>query len=172
MTDVPQIPSSDVGGPHHRVERTAHAIYGLIILTATIGELRLHHEEMDVAIAFVAAGAVVLVVAHTYSRLVASAATIQALPEPRVAATHLVDQLALAVPAVCALGVLALAQGDIIADQTAYNIILIGSLAALFGLGVLIGSHRRVNVGFQLLVGTANLTLGILIILIEFSAPH
>lgn len=175
MTVQTSIPS-DNGSPaydrHHVVERLAHGVYGLILLTATLGELRLHEDDAQSAVTFVAAGAVVLVVAHSYSQLVAQSAIVRAVPSQRQLAATLVDQLPLAIPATLAVAVLLLADRDVIALDSAYTITITGSLAALFAIGVTIGVHRHRRALWGIGIGAANLGLGVVIIGAEAAAAH
>ena len=126
----------------HRVHRLAHAVYGLIILTATVGELRLHEEDVGSAIAVVAAGGAVLVVAHSYSAFIAAAAVSRSIPDRQVVVDGLVDQLPLAIPAALTVGVLALAAGGLISLGTALDLALVAALVALFALGLAIGARH------------------------------
>ncbi|MDX2381336.1 MAG: hypothetical protein QNM02_16435 [Acidimicrobiia bacterium] len=156
----------------HVVHRLAHALYGLIILTATVGELATHDEDMETAILIVGVGAIVLVFAHSYSQFVASTSQLAGFPPARVMWSNAVDQLALAIPATLAVGVFALAAGDLIADNVAYNIVLVGTLVTLFGLGLIIGAHHRRTWVWSVGVGIANTIVGLVIIGIEAGAAH
>lgn len=64
----------------HLVHRLAHAIYGLIVLAAVVGDLSTHDDEMRTAIVLVPGGAFVLVFAHSYSQLVATASMADQTP--------------------------------------------------------------------------------------------
>jgi hypothetical protein len=156
----------------HVVHRLSHAIYGLIILTATVGELSTHDEDMETAIAIVGIGAIVLVFAHSYSQFVAATSQVESLPPARVALSNAVDQLALAIPAAIAVAVFALAAWDVITDRLAYNLVLIGTIAALFGLGLMIGAHRGRTWVWSVGVAVANTVVGVVIIGIEAGASH
>lgn len=59
---------------HHRAERLSHALYGLIIITATLVAERAHVEEVGEALALLLTTALVLVLAHTYSAFMAERA--------------------------------------------------------------------------------------------------
>ena len=158
--------------PGHVVHRIAHAIYGLIVLTAVVGELSSHDEDMETAIVVVGMGAIVLVFAHSYSQLVAATSQVDEFPPASVIWSNAVDQLALALPATLAVGVFALAAWDVISDGAAYTSVLIGTLATLFGLGVVIGSHLDRSRLWSLGVGVANTVVGLVIIGIEAAAAH
>jgi hypothetical protein len=170
------IPAEDAPAHHsrhgHVVHRLAHAIYGLIILTATVGELATHDEDMETAIGIVGIGAIVLVFAHSYSQLVAATSQLDSFPPGRVIWSNALDQLALAIPAALAVGVFALAAWDVIADSLAYNIVLVGTLVTLFGLGLMIGAHRKRSWVWSGGVAVANTVVGLVIIGIEAGAAH
>ena len=173
-----QQPDSTAGTKTHRValthvvHRVAHAIYGLIILAAVVGELSAHDESMGTAIVIVAAGGIVLVFAHTYSQFVATASMSNDKPEFATTWTTLVDQLALAVPATLAVVVFALGNADVISDRAAYNVVLGGSLLSLFGLGIAIGIHRHKSTLWSLGIGLANAFVGFAVISIEAASSH
>ena len=156
----------------HVVHRLAHAIYGLIVLAAVVGDLSTHDGDMRSAIVLVGGGALVLVVAHSYSQLVAAASMYEQTPPWTVILSTVVDQLALAVPAAIAVGVFALGEADIITDRAAYGIVITGTLATLFALGMTIGVHRQKGHVWSAAVGLCNLAVGLVIIGIEAAAAH
>ena len=137
-----------------------------------VGDLSTHDDDMRTAIVLVAGGAVVLVFAHSYSQLVAAASMAHKNPSWVVIRSTFADQLALAVPAVAAVGVFALGEADVISDRTAYNIVILGSLATLFALGVTMGIHREKGRAWSLALGVSNTVVGLVIIGIEASASH
>lgn len=157
---------------NHVVHRLAHAIYGLIVLAAVVGDLSTHDDDMRTAIVLVAGGAVVLVFAHSYSQLVAAASMAHENPPWSVILSTFVDQLALAVPAVVAVVVFALGETGVISDRTAYNVVLLGSLATLFVLGVMMGRHRQKGRAWSIALGVSNTMVGLAIIGIEAAAAH
>jgi len=171
-------PPSTASTPHHLahrdhvVHRLAHAIYGLIVLAAVVGDLSTHDDDMRTAIVLVGAGALVLVIAHSYSQLVAAASMYPKAPPWTVIVSTVVDQLALAVPASIAVVVFALGEASIITERAAYNIVIVGSLATLFALGVIIGVHSRKGAVWSAAVGMGNLAAGLVIIGVEAAAAH
>lgn len=84
----------------------------------------------------------------------------------------LVDQLALAVPATVAVAVFALGAADVISNRAAYNIVIVGSLATLFALGVAMGVHRQKGRIWSISLGLSNTVVGLVIIGIEAAAAH
>lgn len=156
---------------NHVVHRLAHAIYGLIVLAAVVGDLSTHDDDLRTAIVLVGAGGAVLVVAHSYSQLVAAASMYSEMPRSVIVST-VVDQLALAIPAAAAVAVFALGEAEIISADLAYDIVIVGSLVTLFVLGVTIGFHRKKGVAWSIAVGVGNLAVGLIIIGIEAAAAH
>jgi hypothetical protein len=170
----PDAPAAGAGKPpgsYHVVERLAHAVYGLILLTAGVQELRLH-EDARTAIALIAGGALVLVIAHSYSQFVAVTATEESLPSRSAAVANLLDQLALAVSAAVAIAILALAEAGALSTDTAYNVVLAAALTALFALGLAIGYHHSRRLSLGLAIGIANLAVGVIVISVEAAAAH
>ncbi|MGI9624251.1 MAG: hypothetical protein ACR2PK_15560 [Acidimicrobiales bacterium] len=156
----------------HFVHRLGHAIYGLIVLVAVVGDLSTHDDDMRHAIVIVASGAVVLVFAHSYSQLIAAASMTSESPRSRLFVASLLDQLALAIPAAIAVFLFFLAEADVISDRAAYNIVLTGSLLTLFGLGLAVGRHRGKAWVWTISVAIANFLVGFAIIGIEAAAAH
>ncbi len=157
---------------HHLIHRTAHAVYGLILLTATVGELRVHHEDARTAIYFIVGGAAVLVVAHSYSQLAAHTAVVEGFPPSREFVAAFVDQLALAIPAAVATVIFLLAEWDIISLDSAYSVTIGAALVALFVLGLAIGLHRHRQATWALGMGVANVAVAVAVIAIEAGASH
>jgi len=69
-------------------------------------------------------------------------------------------------------GVFALGEIDVISDRGAYNLVMFGSLATLFALGVVMGFHRRKGVAWSLALGVSNTMVGLVTIGIEAAAAH
>ena len=168
MTDPPQ----DEAQVHHRVERLSHAVYGLILLTAGVGELWAHDEDPAVSAALIFGGAVVLVIAHSYSAFVANMATHDGLPPSSARVKNALDQLTLAIPAAMAVGIMLLAEADVIGLNAAYTATITLSLLALFALGVLIGHHRRWPVPATLVLGLVTAAIGGAVVAVEAAAAH
>jgi hypothetical protein len=93
-------------------------------------------------------------------------------PPWTVILSTVVDQLALGVPAGIAVGVFALGEADIITDRAAYGIVVAGTLATLFALGMTIGVHRQKGIIWSAAIGLCNLAVGLVIISIEAAAAH
>jgi hypothetical protein len=156
----------------HRTERFAHSIYGLIVLTAAVGELRALEEDFTTAAIAIAGAFVVLVVAHGYSEAVANTVTHDRLPKRSFVVATALDQLAIATPAAVAISVLALSQTELITLTAAYDVVVAAAIVVLALAGVAIGRHHNLSVARTIAVATANVALGVLIISIEAFASH
>ena len=84
----------------------------------------------------------------------------------------LVDQSALALPALVSLGVLLMARAGAVTPATADGLISAGSLVTLVGLGVAIGRHRGHNRRVAVLFGLANLAVGLAVVGVEAALGH
>lgn len=156
----------------HRSHRLAHAIYGLIVLTAAVGELRALEEDFGTAAVVIAGAFVILVIAHGYSQAVANAATHEGRPTLEFMRANAIDQLAIAVPAAVAIVVLAISQTSLLSLSAAYNIVVVGAIAVLAAAGIAIGVHHGLSLGRTLGLGAANMAVGSLIVWIEALAAH
>lgn len=150
----------------------AHAIYGLIVLTAVVGDLSTHDDDLRTAMALVAGGAIVLVFAHSYSQIVAVASMRHRRASRQLVVGTLVDQLALAIPAAGALVVFSLGEVGVLSTRVAYNVVIGGSLATLFGVGVMMGRHHGRGGAWSFALGVLNTAVGVVIIGIEAAAAH
>jgi hypothetical protein len=151
----------------HEAERLSHALYGLIIVTATLGAERVHIVEASEALALLLSTAMVLVLAHTYSAAVAERAieghSLGSVGRRMVIVDNIPVLSAIVVPAILFI----LAGADVMALQTAYRTAIAFSLAVLFGVGLYEG--RRASMGWihSTLSGAAAGAIGMIVIVIE-----
>jgi hypothetical protein len=156
----------------HRTHRLAHAIYGLIVLTAAVGELRALEEDLHTAAVVLAGTFVVLIIAHGYSQMVANTATHARVPNREFMLATTLDQLAIGLPAALAIAVLALSETSLMSLSTAYNIVVAGSITVLAAVGILIGRHHALSWSRSIGFGVANLAVGTVVVSIEAFASH
>ncbi len=148
-------------------ERLSHALYGLIIVTASLGAERVHIAEASEALALLLSTAVVLVLAHTYSAAMAERAVSGASLGMEGRRTVVSDNIpvlsAVVVPAILFI----LAGADVMALQTAYRAAIAFSVAVLFGVGLYEG--RRASMGWvhSTLSGAAAGAIGVFVVVIE-----
>jgi hypothetical protein len=148
-------------------ERLSHALYGLIIVTAALGAERAHIVEASEALALLLATALVLLLAHTYSAVMAERAieghSLGSVGRRMVIADNIPVLAAVVVPTV----LFTLAGANVMKLQTAYTTAIAFSLAALFGVGLYEG--RRASMGWvhSTLSGAAAGAIGVIVIAIE-----
>ena len=150
-----------------QAERLNHALYGLIIVTATLVAEREHVDDPAAAIELLLGTALVLLLAHTYSAAMAARAVdghpLGAAGRKLVAVNNLPVLLAIAVP----VALFALAGLDTISLMVAYRLSIATSLAALFGLGVYEGREASMTWPKAVLSGVAAGGIGLLVIGVE-----
>ena len=151
----------------HRSERLSHALYGLIIFTATLAAESAHVEEVGEALALLLTTALVLVLAHTYSVFMAERA-LEGKPLTAVAKRLVVADNLPVVSAIVVPGALFVLAGiGWIELSVAFGLSIGFTMAALFALGIY-EAHIAGLRGFQQLVGGIGATaIGALIVGIE-----
>jgi hypothetical protein len=148
-------------------ERLSHALYGLIIVTAALGAEKAHITEVVDALGLLLATALVLLLAHTYSAVMAeravAGASLGSVGRRMVIADNIPVLSAVVVPAI----LFTLAGADVMTLQTAFTAAIVFSLAALFGVGLYEG--RRASMGWihSLLSGAAAGAIGVIVVAIE-----
>jgi hypothetical protein len=152
---------------HRKAERLSHALYGLIIVTAALVAEKLHVTEVDEAMGLLLGTAVVLLLAHTYSAVVAERTveghSLGSIGRGVVLRDNLPVLIAIIVPALLFI----LAGIDVITLQAAYTAAITFSLAALFGLGLYEGRSASMSWPKSLLSGTAAGMIGLIVVAIE-----
>lgn len=151
----------------HRAERLNHALYGLIIITATLAAEMAHVEEVGEALALLMSSALVLVLAHTYSAFMAERA-MEGKPLTAVAKRLVVADNLPVVSAVVVPGVLFIVAGiGWIELSVAFGLSIGFTIAALFALGMY-EAHMAEMGGIQKFVsGIGAAAIGGLIVGIE-----
>lgn len=153
-------------------ERSSHAVYGLIIVTATLVADRLYATDALVSLAVLWTAVLVLVVAHIYSALIAELG----LRGRRL--THLerhvliADNLPLAAAVVVPTLLLLAAALGWIGLHLAIDLSILVSLASLFGLGAY--QARRVGAppSHQLAIGLVGGAIGLIVVIAEVALAH
>ena len=152
---------------HHRAERLSHALYGLIIVTATLVAEKEHIEEAAEALAILASVTLVLLLAHTYSAWLAEQVVetghLGKIGRHMVVKDNLPLALAVLVPAL----LFGLAGLGLVALQTAYVISIVFSLLALIGLGIYQGRAAAMGWRHTVVSGGAAAAIGLVVIALE-----
>jgi hypothetical protein len=152
---------------HRRAERLSHALYGLIIVTATLVVERGHVTEVVDALGLLLGTALVLFLAHTYSAVIAErtveAHSLGTVGRRMVVKDNLPVLIAIVVPAL----LFVLAGTDWMSLQTAYAASIGFSLVALFGLGLYEGRTASMDWIQSVLSGVAAGGIGLIVVAVE-----
>ena len=154
-------------GIHRRSERLSHALYGLIIVTATLVAEKSHVTEVGDALGLLAGTALVLLLAHTYSSAMAERAveggSLGSLGRRMIVEDNLPVLLAIVVPAV----LFVLAGTDVMTLDAAYTASIVFSLVALFGLGLHEGRVASLNWFHAIVSGLFAGGIGVIVVAFE-----
>lgn len=157
-------PSSHDG---HSEERFSHALYGLIIITATLAAERLHVESAGDALALLLGTALVLLLVHTYTAVMAVRSVeghaLGHAGRRMVVADNVPVVAAVIVPAISFI----LAGLGAIELRTAYRISIGFSIVALVLLGLYQGRKSGMNWPKSALSGAVAGGIGVLMIIFE-----
>jgi hypothetical protein len=159
----------DAVAAEHEAERFSHALYGLIIITATLAAERLHVESARDALGLLIGTAVVLLLVHTYTAVMA-ARSVEGHPLGAVGRRLVVeDNIPVVASVVVPVVAFILAGAGVFTLLTAYRISIGFSLMALAGVGLYQG--RKSNFGWprSLMSAAAAGAIGLLMVLVEIT---
>ena len=152
---------------HRRAERLAHALYGLIIVTATLVAEQGHVTEVVDALGLLLGTALVLLLAHTYSSVMAERAveghSLGSLGRRIVVEDNMPVLIAIVAPGL----LFVLAGLGAMSLNTAYTAAIVFSLAALFGLGIYEGRVASMSWSQSLISGAAAGAIGLIVVAVE-----
>lgn len=156
----------------HRTERSAHAIYGLIIVTAALVADREFAEDALTALLTVWGAGLVLLCAHVYSALVAEVDIRGRLPSYAERNVLIADNLPL-LAAVVVPTVLLIAAGiGLMHLDLAIILSIVAAIAALFAVGAYQAGRSRASMAMRIAVGAVGAGLGVAVILLEVVLAH
>jgi hypothetical protein len=146
----------------------SHALYGLIIVTATLVVEQSHVTEAGDALGLLFGTALVLLLAHTYSSVMAERAIEGGSLGSNVRRRLVVEDnlpivLAIAFPAM----LFALAGVDLVALDTAYSASIVFCVVSLVGLGLYEARIASLNWFHSILSGLAAGGIGAVLVLVE-----
>ncbi|MGI9609205.1 MAG: hypothetical protein ACR2NL_02820 [Acidimicrobiia bacterium] len=151
----------------HRAERFSHALYGLIIITATLAAERLHVERAQDAMGLLIGTAIVLLLVHTYTEVMA-VRSVEGHPLGAVGRRLVVEDN---IPVVASVAVPAatfiLAGAGTITLATAYRISIGFCLVALAGLGLYQGRKSHLGWPKSIISAAAAGAIGLLMVFVE-----
>jgi hypothetical protein len=154
------------GNDERRAERMSHALYGLIIVTATLVTEQQHIADPLDALGLLLGTALVLLLAHTYSAYMAEKAISGSLG---AAARRLVviDNVPVVGSIVVPSIMFTLAWAELVSMRAAYFVSIAFTLLALFGLGVYEGRIAGFKTVHAVASGLVAAAVGILVIFVE-----
>jgi len=149
-----------------------HAIYGLIIITATLVADREHAEDALVSLLVLWGAALVLVLAHVYSGLIAQLG--EGDRRLTYAEQHVViiDNIPVAASVILPTILLVLAAWGLLDLRVAIDLSILLSVASLFAVGSYQARKQGAPVGHQVGIGALGGALGLIVIAAEVTLSH
>ena len=168
MTANEAAADSESGVPvRHRAERLSHGLYGLIIVTATLVAEKRHVDEVADALGLLFGTALVLLLAHTYSAVMAER-TVEGHSLGTVGRRIVVRDNLPVLFAIVGPGLLFLLAGIGVMDlQAAYTAAIVFSLTALFGLGLYESRTASMSWPHSIVSGSAAGAIGVIVVAFE-----
>jgi hypothetical protein len=155
-----------------RRERSAHAIYGLIIVTAAlVADRELAHDALTALVTVWGAG-LVLLSAHVYSALVGEVDTTGRLPSYAERHVLVADNLPLLTSVVVPTVLLVAAGLGLIDLDLAIGLSIAVAIGALFAVGTYQAARSGASMAMCVVVGAIGAGLGVAVILLEVLLAH
>ncbi len=152
---------------YRRGERLSHALYGLIIIAATLVAEKGHVDEASHALGLILGTGFILLLAHTYTAIVA----VRVVESTKLGTAHrrrvIRDNLPILFAIVVPSALFIFAWFGVVTLQAAYTASIVFSLVALFGLGVFEGRMESMNWALSVLAGFAAGTIGVIVVVLE-----
>jgi hypothetical protein len=166
MTQEPDGSRTPQGSVFRRSESVvAHAVYGLILTMATLGELLEHHVSAGTAVAWLLGSGAVLLVAHLFSDVLAHVASSRDTPNWNEILRVGHEDAAVTVGALMAALVMAVAAvADLDTERALAACAVIGLIALALLSAYATAHHRRST---QVLMSVSAVVLGAVIVLLE-----
>ena len=162
----------DAQTPGARSERSAHAIYGLVIITsALVADRELAHTASESLLVLWGAGAVLLL-AHLYSALVAELGVKGRFLSHAERHLLIADNSPLLAAVVMPSVLIVLAGIGALSLSAAIDLSIAMAVVALFVVGAYQARSGGDTLAFQLGIGALGAIMGLLIILLEVSVGH
>jgi hypothetical protein len=155
-----------------QVERSSHAIYGLIIITATLVADLEHAPNALVSMLVLWGATVVLVLAHVYSALLARLGSTDHRLTYAERHVLIVDNVPVAASVVVPTILLILAGFGLMELRIAIDTSIILSVASLFALGWYQARKHGASAARQVGVGVLGAALGIIVVTAEVALSH
>ena len=163
---------TDADDQQRRVERSSHAVYGLIIITAALVADRQYAEDALTSLLALWGAALVLVLAHTYAALVAELGQRGDRLDHVERHVLIADNLPLAASVVVPSILLVLSGLGLLHLRLAIDLSIVLSLASLFVLGADQARRQGAALSRQLVIAALGGLLGIVVIAAEVMLAH
>ena len=162
----------DSGAVERRSERSAHAIYGLIIITSALVADREHVDDPLTALAVVWGAGLVLLLAHLYSAFVGEAGTRGRLLSHAERHLLIADNVPVLWSIVTPTILIALAGLGLIELALAIDISIVAAVLGLLVVGVLQSRQSGASVATQAVIGFIGVVVGVIVIVLEVAVGH
>ena len=153
-------------------ERSAHAIYGMIIITSALVADRLHLEDTLTALFVVWGAGIVLLLAHIYSAFVAETGTRGKWLTHSEQHLLIVDNVPVLTAMVVPTVLISLAGVGLMELRIAVDISIVSAVVALFAVGLHQSRQAGASAVSQLALGTLGAVVGLLVIALEVLLGH
>ena len=154
------------------VERSSHAIYGLIIITATLVADREHAETALISLLVLWGAALVLVLAHVYSGLIAELGSEDRRLTYVERHVLIIDNIPVAASVVLPTIFLILAGLGVMDLRVAIDLSILLSVASLFVVGMYQAHKQNAPMSHQVAIGALGAGLGVVVIVAEVALSH
>jgi hypothetical protein len=155
-----------------RDERSAHAIYGLIIITSTLVADRLVSEDPLQSLALVWGAGIVLLLAHVYSAAVAEAGGRGRWLNHAERHLLIVDNVPVLAALIAPTVLLLAAELGIMELRAALDLAVLFSIGALFVVGAFQARRQGASLGVQMTLGLMGGIIGAAVVLLEVWMGH
>lgn len=162
----------DSGAGERRSERSAHAIYGLIIITSALVADREHVDDPLTALGVVWGAGVVLLLAHLYSAFVGEAGTRGRLLSHAERHLLIADNVPVLWSIVTPTVLFTLAALGVMDLALAIDISIIAAVLGLLVVGVLQSRQSGATVSTQVAIGFIGVVVGVAVIVLEVALGH
>jgi hypothetical protein len=166
MTETP------TSTPERRSERSAHVIYGLIIVTTALAADRAFAKDAVAALVTVWGAGLVLLLAHLYSALVAEVGTKGRLLSHAERHLLIEDNLPLLASVVVPTVLLGASELGLLDLGLAISLSIAAAVAALFAVGAYQAARSGATLAMRVLVGSIGAGLGVAVIVLELLLAH
>ena len=155
-----------------RSERSAHAIYGLIIITSALVADREHVDDPATALAVVWGAGVVLLLAHVYSAFVGEAGSKGRLLSHAERHLLIADNVPVLWSIVTPTVLFALAGLGLMDLAVAIDASIVAAVLGLLVVGVLQSRQSGASTATQVGIGFIGVVVGVIVILLEVALGH